>query len=759
MISYAFMRLGIGLLLLSAFLHAGADDIISFGNADSEKSHKISAENSETVIGGLGQPARRLLPLPQQNWEGGNLKFKMNVDPDKPNYATIRLWGSDTNPGRLILFCNGKQIGYRQLGDIDILDDGSHDPAIPGKFYYVTSPLPLELTRGKQSLEFEIRATGPIWRYGKSFEQYQKTMTEPTRGIYRFYLHTNGCFNPPDDEKPGVPPAEVTVRKSPGPEVIDHIKEQVNSELSKCLKSTGTLDENRINLLAKGYNLKWTPAYHNPTVIQHVLKSLDNIAEKYRNDPKTAEGESWLGLGGYGSILNQLAEPLKPYLNEERRKNYSDMLVHSRDWRRTHRRSYANQSQIVDLYGIYMANRGIAVVDPDKALPETAARRYLYESMGITPWLGSDTANGPERPYGDDFYIFTAKGLTKELGFVGGYGEVAMILTGDIYNATRPAPDQPGDEKIKEQAIKVARARAPFRYPALDSGNNRAMRLEHVVSWRDLYHPGAIVYGMRTDRAASELKIVSVTLDPFLVGYAQQMFADNQFFAAEDIIRKEGLISMSARMDVPEQYEILSSQPATGHRLPMSQGQPDFVFSDEENGVVAIKNGEEILYASLYWRARNAINFLARIHNITPNFERIAIVRQETLFEPYGEFYSRPDWIDFGFAKGGHKYPGKLHSAHTGEKLPIAKIPDGVKFEPGDESFYAGKGDFYICRYGRYLIAMNTTKNKTFEAEAPAKSRDLVTGKTFESDQKVKVGPRTTAVFFQHETVSKPCVK
>ena len=44
-------------------------------------------------------------------------------------------------------------------------------------------------------------------------------------------------------------------------------------------------------------------------------------------------------------------------------------------------------------------------------------------------------------------------------------------------------------------------------------------------------------------------------------------------------------------------------QPRREGRLPMSDGMPDALFSDEEVGVVALKDGDEILYTSLYWRA------------------------------------------------------------------------------------------------------------------------------------------------------------
>ena len=191
------------------------------------------------------------------------------------------------------------------------------------------------------------------------------------------------------------------------------------------------------------------------------------------------------------------------------------------------------------------------------------------------------------------------------------------------------------------------------------------------------------------------------------------------------------------------------AQTASAYRLPMAAGQPDFVWSDEDDGVVAIKNGDEILYASLYWRARNGINFLARIHYIKPQYDRIAVVKQETEFEPDGRDYIRPDWTNFGFGNGGIRYPEKLHSLHAGEKLPIAKVPEWIKFKPGDENIYAGKGSFYKLRYGSYLIGMNCSFTKTFKLELPSdwkSARQLPDGKVAASGQSITVGPLSTVV-------------
>ena len=112
--------------------------------------------------------------------------------------------------------------------------------------------------------------------------------------------------------------------------------------------------------------------------------------------------------------------------------------------------------------------------------------------------------------------------------------------------------------------------------------------------------------------------------------------------------------------------------------------------------------------------------------------------------------YTRPDWINMGFGNGGHRYPGEWHSAHAGEKLPIAEIPPGINFKPGQENVYAGRGEFYRFQYGPYLIGMNMSKQRAFDLKAPTgtgSAKDLVTGKTLVGDT-VKVAPRSTVVLF-----------
>ena len=337
-------------------------DALTFGDAASERSHGLEAEQSRVVTGGLGDPARILLPRDPISWEGGSVSFTMSVDPIKTNYFTVRLWGSEASQNRLILFCEGKQIGYRHIGDVDLLDFGndSGSPPYNGRFFYKTSPLPRAMTRGKTELHFQIRSIGRIWGYGTTFEQYQKTMTEPTRGLYRVYTHTDGFFAPPPAEKQGAAPAAPT-HTAPGPEVLDQLKARESHEITALLAADGPPNQMQIQFLARAYGIRWTPAYQKPKAISRIVSGLDAVFAAYRRDPTLAQSDpatpnpDWFGLGHCGDVLRLLAGRLKPLLGETIDDGRGGRITRSpgptprcwwpaRDWHRRNRRQYTNQS-------------------------------------------------------------------------------------------------------------------------------------------------------------------------------------------------------------------------------------------------------------------------------------------------------------------------------------------------------------------------------------------------------------------------------
>lgn len=74
--------------------------------------------------------------------------------------------------------------------------------------------------------------------------------------------------------------------------------------------------------------------------------------------------------------------------------------------------------------------------------------------------------------------------------------------------------------------------------------------------------PGDVVYAERPSWDASSLYVAAATLDPALVGAAQQMFEDNQFFSSlRDQMKESGFRSTAGLLDTPDQYDLLKAQP------------------------------------------------------------------------------------------------------------------------------------------------------------------------------------------------------
>ena len=60
-----------GMTALSCLAQTETIDEMILGNKVSEECHALSSEGSEIIIGGLDEPARRLLPLSPASWDGG----------------------------------------------------------------------------------------------------------------------------------------------------------------------------------------------------------------------------------------------------------------------------------------------------------------------------------------------------------------------------------------------------------------------------------------------------------------------------------------------------------------------------------------------------------------------------------------------------------------------------------------------------------------------------------------------------------------
>ena len=749
-----------GLLMMSGVTQAELIDSLRFGEPEEEKGHELVAEKSEVAVGAHLLDVRRLLPTEPESWRGGKLTFQMKVDGEKPNYFTAAFWGSDVTGehSRLSLSIDGKQVGQRHLGEVDLLDIMHDEPRFPKGFLFKTLPLPTHLTAGKESVELSIEAQGPIWGYGREIARYQKNMTQPSRGIYAGYVHTESWFIPPGKMGELKIP-DHPVRTSPGPEVLDEVKKYINDNLGKLVASNKPLDQEGTEFVARGCWEPWCVAYENKKALEKVVESLDHFCGRFLAD-KTELEKEWDGYGRLAVAVQTLEGPLKFYQNGKvagtdvtRKDGWARMFIASRDWHVQNRRAYTNQSLIVDMF-IYACNRAVRILDPTEAWKESQAIRLLHESAGIEPWSGAwDLKGDPSWSKGRDYFLYTKNGLTRELGYVGAYGEIVTGFLLEAYQITRPKRGEPGDPLLKKQLTKVAKARSIFRYPLPDPEGFRDMQLETVVGWRDWYYPGGTTYEQM--HSEGPLEVAAATLDPVLVGIGQQMLEDNQYFKSlqkrmtiRGHYHKKRLIAALAN------YEKIKSEPAQSRRLPMSWEQPDFVFADPEVGVVAVKNGKEVMFISLYWRARFAVNFLSRVHHITPALERDAIVWTEARFDDSGEVFVQPDRTNQPFKDKFEDFyhSDGIHLAVAGETQPIAKVPKTFKdWKPGQENIFAGKAQFYLLEYGPYLVAMNCTEDKSFPFELPDRFVGAMElgSQTVASAKELSAKPGQTYVFWK----------
>ncbi len=756
----------------------GLADQIVFGNPISDQRHDLILHHGKIITGGLRESAVRLLPLNPPADNGGYLTLTMRTNPVKRNYITCQFWGSDfgLERGRLILSCNGKQVGYQVQGDYNTLNGAENAPPAPpfaDRFYYVTTPLPWRMTRGKKTVHLKIQAIGREWPYGSYWKQYQRVQKLPSLAMYRLFIHTNPFFVPPvgDQQATALPPAPV--RTKPGYSAITRLKNAVNGYVRGVMRNKRMPDGmNHLDVLAKAYNTPWCLAYHQRAVLQRLIADIDlhaiaatKAANGHGGRWQAFSNAGWSTFGPAADAICRVYHDIGPYLHQEVRvhgktlprfKLWGAALRSGRDYLEYHQRTYSNQCMIVE-YNLYACNKALEHIDPALAWPEPVALHYLKIAVGLAPYLGSRTAHGWQMPYGNHYTVVTRAGLTRELGYVATYGEIQIWP----YRMWRLSHNP----LIKKQYEKIFLARTFFRYPARDRDGYRCMRLEEVIGWRHDLYPSIIAYGDPSTGCMMEAAAALGMSCPQAVGYAQQCLADNQFFRAEQQAPSQFFrgITVLTALSVPQQYAKVAAMPAVPYRLPMSHGQKNFVWADPQDGVVVIKNGHDRLWASLYYRAQGGINYLARIHFTEPTMDRLVTMNEQCRFPSSGMYDIRKNWTDVNF-RPGYTRQDHAQQAFAGQKMPIPVLPRGYKIRAGrngetsQEGPYLGRASFYRLHFGPYLIGMNTTKSGRYNLHIPpgvTQAEDLSTGRDIKIDGPPVVKPQQTVVLYLRRQIAR----
>ncbi|MFO0929182.1 MAG: hypothetical protein U0736_19525 [Gemmataceae bacterium] len=186
-----------------------------------------SPAKTRTAIGGLGERCRRIEP-------GGELAFTLTCDPKRPNYLTVKLWGSDAEVCALFLAGEKKRHGRygEELPELDLPQGG---PAFPGRFYHATYPVPTELTAGRRSVRLRITAVGALAPYAPR-DRAEQPLRGPSRGIYRASLGTDPFFVPSPDEKQGRPPERHAPTPTPTATIAETEVRHLDAAVGKLLR-------------------------------------------------------------------------------------------------------------------------------------------------------------------------------------------------------------------------------------------------------------------------------------------------------------------------------------------------------------------------------------------------------------------------------------------------------------------------------------------------------------------------------------------
>lgn len=770
-------------------------DTVVFGNTASETAHSFIGPVTFVVTNNSVSPAqtaRRGSTNNPATVNGGSLTFTLAVDPAWRNYFTVKLWGGDdvspstgqdNDMGRLHLYVpatnfvpglnTNYQVGYRHEGDYICLNASSYKPPLPGRFFYSTTILPLWMTQGRTNLTLTIQPCGRIYDLGSGGPpsgNYQFNMFTNSRGIYQAYTHTDPVLNPVGEVQ-GVAPATTTrpatgsasvSTLSPGGSYYNGVSNYLSGRLSANVSS---FKVNDFLQLAKAYALSNFPVtFSNPAVVTKIIAATDYYASNYYANPSVVNG--WGGnYGPVGWGIHLLAPQLQSSLDEtndfgvggnvSRRKAWGDMLLASREYGRFNRNYLSNQGLISGSY-IYMANRALLDLTNANAFAEIDAQRYLREAIGISPWLGSDLAGGGSaNTFGTNYFQVTPKGLTREWGYVGvSYGEM-QFYAADFYSWT-------GNPIFLTQAVKMVKARANFRRPSVDisgASNYRCMEGIGLLAWRSAVESDAefaneIAYGDRTG-AQLGLRCAAVTGDTNLIGYAKQMLADNQYFnslAGGSTIGNSG--DNRDALEVFNDYKTVSAAPDSGVRLPMTDGQPDFAWADEENGIIAAKRGNERLWLETYYQAKTGtgVNGVGRFHYSTNNFDRYGMLEVTPQINFSGAFYIRPNIMDKPEVNF-YVPPDAPWQAYQGERLPVA-ASDPLATDDGP---FRGKALFWATRYGNFLIGINRSSTKTYQLQTPSdfvSATNLITGQNMSGT--IYVAPQSTVVLYLN-SATDPC--
>ena len=702
----------------------------------------------------LGQPGRRLKsrknvnqPLAGADWMGAWMAFDIKTNPTATNYITLKLWGPDVADGGLSLMLDrsSENAPYRWIdrGTSVCRSLWPKDWAGPGRdqWVYRTYVLPYkEVTRGKRLVRLRL----------------QQTRDAAAPAVYSVFSHTNPHFEPPADEPQGEPfewgkkvheNAEEVIEAIDEEDLKERIKKHVKNVMERgrgpLMSGRGGKLRSFFGELCNIYNTEWSGYYHDEKIIHRVKEVLDIRAREFHRQGSVDMHSNELRWAGPGrnfaqyyiklhegfeklGVLDEKIRMEKDKPKMTRRQAYAEWF--KGEFKKYHksRRAFTNQTYYGNA-GLYYLNCALLKLNPELAVPETQARWYAYEVMGMVPFAPDTEWKGgwgrESMKAGFPVHVVTETGLTREWGYVVGYGEMTRQFAKMAGNI--------GDPLMKDRAAETVRARVHMRCRATTDGGYRTLGRIGVLGWRGDPYPGGNRYLSKTE--------VRRLGDPVSVRVAE--------LGIEQQGKKSGYMPGNTVSDY-EYYQVLQESLPSDYRLPIEEGKGDYAWADEGNAVYMIRHDEEFIWGGFYLPPAHGINTRSRLRHITPRSDRVVDVKHDARAQHSGEFYKVKASLE-----EGHK------SVVSGRRLVVPSPPPGTEWP--SRMFRKGRAWFYQLHYGDYLIGMNTTSKDSYQASVyrlrvPEEHRgktvtDLVSGRQVDLSRPVVVGPRSTMVLYLDE--------
>lgn len=741
-------------LCQAALLQAATLTSIRIGDAGAEAAAGLATVSAplETATGiALGETGRRLSPASPDS--PASIAFDIRLDPAAQNYLTLRLWGSDPawTPVDLLTDADSVPLG-------NLWWHVTREAPVPDRFLYRTYPLPIEVTRGKTSLRLRIAnapAPGTIGAFRNADQPAPRLSYRPGFAVYGIYAHTDSWFQPPESDRQGPrfewgPPAP---RPSDFPDTVEeHLLRRARVEIARALAYdvarsryvTGHRHDTRVlETLPLIYFTEWSGHFQEKAVAEKIRDGIDAHVRRQAAQGGDPGGMFYRGWGSHGRIANAFRQIAAVFAREgwldqtlaletpagprniSRRQAYADFFHDSFEWRRQDRRSWTNQPIYV-AHALYHLQNALRTLGDPRALTEAQALHYVHVAFGLEPMRtrpgGMDAANA-----GYPYFLVTRASLTRERGYVDAYGELSYVIV--------RIAEESGDPAVYDFARKFIRTRSVFRIPSNDASGYGVLRGVGAMSWRNATFPFRVAY--------SGIEEAAILGDPVSLRLAQLEIAHGRLHLLPAEPERGPHWHPAVAIRLVDQYRKINDLPPSLYRLAAEPGQPDFVWSDPENGVFAFRHGENLVYGSFFnFDAFNGRSVGDRgiYHLIRPDLERLVE------FPP-----------DFALPESGLsvtvKYP-------FGERVrPQTPPPPGMNAWPSEPPDWldhrAGRAYFYHTRTGPYVIAMNTTETGTYRESTwslPAiagatKARDLATGEIVDLTRPLPLPAYSTRVF------------